>query len=260
MNSNFSPFQEQSKLDDSYFKTPRIWRFNTPDFYVFYYAIGAILAVLLILLLLISLAGGQQNTQEANLQEPPTLLNTDVPVAVTSPSSSSSALATSEPNVIAATPSPSAVPITASSELISAEQQPSYALRAEAYAKLKDDPALSQADKSRAMTAQQKYEALNLQAHKRLDGALNGLQKDHYTVSIRTLTRLIEQGEVLGDVYLQAKDELPKAYIKKIEYFMLLGQISKASHALVEAKGAGIQSEELNDYETKIKNLIKVSR
>lgn len=252
--------QDSQRLKRQYFAYPETWRFNSPDFYLFYYALGALLSVLLILFLLVLLVSGRPPAETAitqNLPPSPPPASAPIDLASTTPKPAASLA----PRVVAsAVPSPAASLVPANDALISAEQQPSYALRAESYARLRDDASLSATDRQRATQAYQRYNGLALQAQNRLETALDGIGKDRYTVSIRQLQALIKEGEVLGDVYLQAEQELPKAYYKKIDYYMLKGQISKASRALGEAKAAGIQSETISEYETKIKNLMKVSK
>jgi hypothetical protein len=102
--------------------------------------------------------------------------------------------------------------------------------------------------------------AASSKAKNRLERALDGIQKERFTVSIYQLSQLVKEGEILGDVYLQARQELPKAHFKKIDYYLIQGSLRKARAALGEAQAAGLSTEDLANYEAKIKSLEKVGR
>jgi hypothetical protein len=245
-----SPLESTSpQLNKQYFRYPEIWRFNSPDFYLFYYIIAGIIAVFSLFFLLIVLATnrGPQPVQQIQSKPVPS-----VSVSIQTPQSKASQ---STQKLQSTTPV-----ISHAQELLSAEQQPSYALRAESYAKLKENPALSATERQKASAAYTKYNRLNKRAEAKLKTAREQASKQYYSASIRSFENLIAQGEILGNVYLKAKEDVQTTRIKKIDYHLIQGELSKASLALAEAKKAGIADSLLTEYETRIKNLFKANQ
>jgi hypothetical protein len=71
---------------------------------------------------------------------------------------------------------------------------------------------------------------------------------------------LIGQGEILGNVYTQAKDELKRAHIKKIDFYLVQGQLTLARKAYNDAKASGVSDNDLLEYDTRIKDLFKANQ
>lgn len=260
--------RDPSRLRADYFAYPKLWRFNSPDFNLFYSALGAILAVAMILIFLLILASHRPvTTQQANA---PVNVEPQSPVASqpASPQAQSTvkALSSAAPSPTNAVPSASpsssadAGMLDSKARFDSAEQQPSYALRAEAYDKLRQAQDISYTDRIKATSAYKRYHALALDGQRQLDRALYGVKHQHYSQAIRQFKNIIASGEILGDAFLQAQQQLPKTYVKKIDYFLLQGQITQAHRALNEAKAAQVSDEVLHPYENKIKILEKASR
>src|SRR5262245_48080850 len=116
-----------SRLRNEYFRYPSLWRFNTPDFYVFYYVFAAIISILLIIVFLIILASSKHQASEpVPLNVEPRLKATPSPFV--SPVLKASPSATPLPSPSPAQPSSSGLP---SQALKSAAEEPTYALKAE---------------------------------------------------------------------------------------------------------------------------------
>lgn len=259
--------RDPSRLRPAYFVYPRLWRFNSPDFNLFYSALGAILAVAMILIFLLILASNRPAT--THQATAPVNVEPQSPVARQSASpqasvkASPSAVASVAPGATLApstTPSPETGTLDSKARFDSAEQQPSYSLRAEAYDKLRLAQDISYTDRIKATAAYKRYHALALDGQRQLDRALYGVKHQHYSQAIRQLKNIIAGGDILGDAFLKAQQELPKTYVKKIDYFLLQGQITQAHRALNEAKAAQVSDEVLHPYENKIKILEKASR
>lgn len=241
----------EDRLKPEFFRYPRFWRFNSSDFYVFYYAIGVVVALLMVLLFLVLLI----------VQQPaavPSKVTPTVPAATVIPSTAAPSPTVGPTSSPTAEPTPlSSAAANVQARFDSAEQQPSYSLRAEAYEKLKTASELTAADRSKANVAYQRYHRLALDGQRQLKQALYNMNHERFTQAIRQFKSLIASGEIQGEAFLQAQQSLPKAYLKKIDYYLLKGKITLAHRALNEAKQNQVLPEWLAPYEEKIKNLEK---
>ena len=232
----------KARLESDYFKSPKIWLFNSKDMYLYYYIIAGMIGSTILLLLVLSLMF---------------------------PGSKSESRSTTSNQVIEATPSsdiPASASATSASEaqipdenflgqLKSAEEQPTYELKAQAYQLLLDGNKLSGTYLARAKVKHQEYARLFDTYSTQLQRAEDFMNKEYFSDAIRYSKELIAKGPILGTAYTGAQETLKKAYFKKIDYYLIHANLSQARQAIQEAEQGNVSAEDLAEYREKIKNL-----
>ncbi|MBF2052219.1 MAG: hypothetical protein IGS03_02000 [Candidatus Sericytochromatia bacterium] len=139
--------------------------------------------------------------------------------------------------------------------LKSAQEQPTYALRVEAFRQLKDNPVLSPEQRNEVSRALTEAETALQTWEKNMALAKRYLEQEYYSSAIKALAPFLEKGPVLGPLLKEAEELYSKAHTKKIDYFLLKGQLTQAKKALKEAQSANLPDTVTQEYADKIKNL-----
>jgi len=232
---------EKRQLDPNFFRSAKPWWFNTSDFFYFYYVLAAVISSLLVLILLITYIA----TRPANPNQV-TQVNQQSESSLPSPAEEN--INQTEPSEPEASPDQQAL-------LDSAQTQPTYALKVEAYKLLLNDSRLSPSQKAQVKQALTENQTALTTWEKKLALAKSYMDKEYYSSSITTLSPFLSEGALLGHLYTEAEQLHTKAYLKKIDYFLIKGQITQAKQALAEARQAKVAEAQLNEYTEKIKNL-----
>ncbi|MGV3526445.1 MAG: hypothetical protein ACO1RX_19660 [Candidatus Sericytochromatia bacterium] len=225
------------KLDPAYFEPPRAWWFNSRDFFIYYYVLGAVMVGLFILsLLLFALPQGERT---------PSVPQTQTSLPSVAVSLEPAANNVSSPNTEQSL----------EERIASAESQPVLPLKIEAYAQILSDPSLSSTDKARVDKVYQAYRSDFQRSEKQLQQVEAYLEKDYYSAGIRVLKGLLAQGESLGQLHTQALELQEKVYLRRIDYYLLKNQLTQAESALKEARETQIDPGVLDEYAAKILQL-----
>lgn len=244
--------QFKAHLSPDYFRQPPVWFFNSPDMYLYYYLLGGVVAGILLLssgaMLLTSHHAASKPVPEKGVSQ-------SAPV-VSTPLTTASAETSAQPSI-----ETSSLPrITTLEQIKSAEEQPSYELKYKAYQQLLDSKAFSGKTLEQIQSQYQKYKHLDDKTNQALQLAQNYMSREYFTAAIRESHKLVQAGPILGNVYIEAQSLYKKAHLKKIDYYLIQGQLSKAKAALKQAEAAEISAEDLKSYSEKIKNLELVGR
>ena len=134
-----------------------------------------------------------------------------------------------------------------------AEHQPAMPLRLEAYQALPKprDPQLAARLKTRMDSCIERLQAYET----RLARARSYIQKEYYSNSLLLLAQLVKQGPEYGALYTEAQELLNRTSLKKIEFYIVKGQLAKARNALNNARLQGVSTDVLDHLSAKIKNI-----
>lgn len=229
-------FAEPQNLAPVYFVSPKAWWFHTSDFFIFYYILSAIIFIIALVVILFSGGTPQKNSQQLQSENQPL---TGI---------SASIEPEAEEPIEAPSPDQAAL-------LKSAQEQPTYALQMEAYRQLKDNQTLSNSQQNEVAALLLKTEAEFARWEKDLAAAKRYMEQEYYSSAIKALKPFLEAGSVLGNLLTEAQEVYVKAHTKKIDYFLLKGQITQAKKALQEAEQAKLSADHLSGYADKIQSL-----
>jgi len=140
-------------------------------------------------------------------------------------------------------------------QLKSAEEQPTYELKSQAYQLLLENQSLSGRYLEQAKTNHTKYKQLFDESATKLQTVQTFMDREYYSDAIRQSQALIKEGPILGTIHEEAQQLLNKAYVKKIDYFLIQGKLSSAKAALKAAESNQVSAALLSEYSEKIKNL-----
>lgn len=240
-------FAEPQQLAPVYFSPPKAWWFHTSDFFIFYYILSTIIGLIVIVVMLVSFAGGSSAPTQT----------TESPAVISSPES----VATDEMPEGTGLETPAATePLESASPdqvalLKSAQEQPTYALQVEAFRQLENNPVLSAEQRGEVSRALAEAEKQLQKWEKNMVLAKRYIDQEYYSSAIKALAPFLEAGPVLGPLLKEAEELYAKAHTKKIDYFLLKGQLTQAKKALKEAESANLPTTVTQDYADKIKNL-----
>lgn len=242
-------FAEAQQLAPVYFSPPKAWWFHTSDFFIFYYILSAIISIIVLVILLAGFSGGSSESA-APVQQPAVVASpetepADTEVLMTDPSPEANA---STDPLETASPDQAAL-------LKSAQEQPTYALQIEAYRQLQNNATLNAAQRDEVGRALRQAETELQRWEKNLTLAKRYMEQEYYSSAIKALTPFLEKGNVLGNLLPEAQAIYQKAHTKKIDYFLLKGQLTQAKKALQEAESGNLPESLTRDYAEKIKNL-----
>lgn len=99
------------------------------------------------------------------------------------------------------------------------------------------------------------YQRLITSYQKALQRAAGHIDREYYSAAIYILKPMLEEGTVLGSLYEEASQLMDKAYLKKINYFLVKANFTQSKRALVEAKQNGVSERALKELDDKIKRL-----
>lgn len=241
-----------SKYPSSFFQTRRPWWFNSADMAIYGYLLVGVIAAFLALILLISLLlnlSGQPSSDISN--------QSSAPASPAATESQPSAEIIPD-NTVSSTPVMTAENSGFAEAYNSALTQPTYELRQTALALILEK---GQATGPQIAQTQQKIAELKKKIEKNqktLALAERYIDLEYYSSSIQMFQGLIKTGPELGAVYEGAQKGLEKAYLKKIDYYLVKkASLALAEKTLKEAQAAGVQSSKLDEYATQIQNLKK---
>jgi tetratricopeptide (TPR) repeat protein len=247
-----------SYLKAGYFQNPRVWNLNSADLYPYFRVIlyAGILIILLLVLLLSTLLQGSSNQQAAMFNQTVDAFSKDTDKFQTK---SKDYLAKFPQGIYAVQVSRMQTDFSHLrflSAMNQAQHQPSLPLRMQAYQtilnqNLANDPLTKKELEEKINTYSKKVEAYEAQLAK----ARTYSQKEYYTSSLLLLSKLVKGGPQYGNLYTEAQDLLNRTSAKKIEFYLVKGQLRKARIALRDAKLYGVSSEVIDSLAKKIKNL-----
>ncbi|PIQ24559.1 hypothetical protein COW36_11115 [bacterium (Candidatus Blackallbacteria) CG17_big_fil_post_rev_8_21_14_2_50_48_46] len=247
-----------SHLQPEFFRAPEVWQLNSPDLYpyyriLFYSTVALIVAVLLILIAFIqgffvneaklfnavmtNYASNnpkfQEKAQEYLKKYPQGSYHLSVENIVQS---------SSQIGYLAA--------------LNQAEHQPSYPLKMQAYQNVLSKYSAIPAERKQKLEIKlAKYTKQVQEYENLLNKARTYSKKEYFTSSLLLLSKLVKKGPVYGNLYTEAQDLLNSISIKKIDFYLVKGQLRKAKIALNDARIYGVSENVLTDLSKKIKNL-----
>ncbi len=244
-----------SDLQPEFFATPSGWYWNAPDLWPYYRLVlyGGLALLLLGSLLISNLfqsASGREarsfNTLIQTLEQEPERFGQAAQVYLKRFPKGHWSVQVQD----LATNLPATVFYRAMNQ---AEHQPALPLRLEAYQALPRprDPQLGgrlQKNITRCIERIQIYET-------RLARARTYIQKEYYSNSLLLLAQLVKQGPEYGALYTEAQELLNRTSLKKIEFYIVKGQLGKARNALNNARLQGVSADVLDHLSAKIKNI-----
>lgn len=140
-------------------------------------------------------------------------------------------------------------------QLNQAEQQPTLPLRVEAYQVLLKQGGVEGALQKKIQDRLQRYSQMVQTYETQLARARRYSQKEYYSASLAILAQLVKQGPQYGTFYQEAQDLLNRISVKKIDYYIVKGQLAKARMALAEAYYLGVSPAVLEELTKKIKGI-----
>lgn len=137
-----------------------------------------------------------------------------------------------------------------------AQRQPNLPLKLQAYqALLKQQTPPSPEMQKELQATMGKYAKMIEGYESQLGKARTYSQKQYYTSSLLLLSKLVKGGPQYGHLYTEAQDLLNRTSAKKIDYFLVKGQLRKARVALRDAQIHGVSSDVIDSLAKKIKSL-----
>ncbi len=137
-----------------------------------------------------------------------------------------------------------------------AQRQPNLPLKLQAYqALLKQQTPPSPEMQKELQETMGKYAKMIEGYENQLAKARTYSQKQYYTSSLLLLSKLVKGGPQYGHLYTEAQDLLNRTSAKKIDYFLVKGQLRKARIALRDAQIHGVSSDVIDSLAKKIKSL-----
>lgn len=237
---------KKRKLSPRYFNLQSPWFFNTPDVIPFAYLLFGIVVGLFVLFLLLLFMLGLFS-QPVNTSPP---VNSATETAIESTDSTSEETENLSPIV-----RNSQAQESIETQIQKAQSQPTYDLRLQAFLKIEEKGELS-ADQAQQIKAlkQESTQAIT-KAQQTYLSIENALQNEYYSTAISKSKALMDEGEILGVIYTNAKEAYEKAHLRKIEYYLKVAQLGKAEAALNEARAAQINDSKLKSYAETIQSL-----
>lgn len=243
---------KKRKLSPRYFNLQSPWFFNTPDVIPFAYLLFGIVVGLfvlcLLLLFMLGLFSQPVNTSPA--------VNSATETAIESSGTAESTDLTSEETEnLSPIVRNSQAQESIETQIQKAQSQPTYDLRLQALLKIEEKGELS-ADQAQQIKAlkQESTQAIT-KAQQTYLSIENALQNEYYSTAISKSKALMDEGEILGVIYTNAKEAYEKAHLRKIEYYLKVAQLGKAEAALNEARAAQINDSKLKSYAETIQSL-----
>jgi hypothetical protein len=137
-----------------------------------------------------------------------------------------------------------------------AQRQPNLPLKLQAYqALLKQQTPPSPEMQKELQETMGKYAKMIEGYENQLAKARTYSQKQYFTSSLLLLSKLVKGGPQYGHLYTEAQDLLNRTSAKKIDYFLVKGQLRKARIALRDAQIHGVSSDVIDSLAKKIKSL-----
>lgn len=137
-----------------------------------------------------------------------------------------------------------------------AQRQPSLPLKLQAYQTLLKQQKIPSPEMQKELQEKiSKYAKMVEGYENQLAKARTYSQKQYYTSSLLLLSQLVKGGPQYGHLYTEAQDLLNRTSAKKIDFFLVKGQLRKARVALRDAQIHGVSSDVIDSLAKKIKSL-----
>lgn len=247
-----------SDLKPEFFQGPQKWNWNASDLYPYYRLVfySALAGMLLLTFLLLSLLQGAPAREAAAFErvvaalaaEPAEFQKQSARFLQKFPRSSYVAQVQSlsqQQNLLLLL-----------KQINQAEHQPSLPLQVEAYQVLqKQSGNLPEAQRLKITDRLNRYSRMVQEYEAQLAKARIYSQKEYFTSSLLILAQLVKKGPQYGVLYLEAQELLNRTSVKKIDYYIVKGQLQRARIALADARYQGVSQPVLDELARKIKNL-----
>lgn len=99
------------------------------------------------------------------------------------------------------------------------------------------------------------YQRLVISYQKALERAAGHIDREYYSAAIYILKPMLEEGSVLGSIYDEASQLMDKAYLKRINYYLVKANFTQSKRALAEAKQNRVSERAIKELDDKIKRL-----
>lgn len=247
-----------SYLKGAYFHAPQGWQINSPDLYPYYRIVfyGLVVAFLLFVLLLSSLFQGA-GPKEAKLfaqtvdtlsHQPEKFQEQATEFLKKYPQGAYKAQVVQLQADLANHQFLQTLNL--------AQRQPSLPLKLQAYQNLLKQHTPPTPEMQKELQDKiSKYAKMVEGYENQLAKARTYSQKQYYTSSLLLLSKLVKGGPQYGHLYTEAQDLLNRTSAKKIDYFLVKGQLRKARIALRDAQIHGVSSDVIDSLAKKIKSL-----
>lgn len=246
-----------SYLKGDYFQAPKGWQFNSSDLYPYYrmFFYGCLLLLFVLFLLLSSVFQGTNQKeakafhQTVQALEQPERFNEVVNGYLTKyPQGQYRAqVVLLQANM---------AQLKFLQTLNQAQRQPSLPLKLQAYQTLLKQKQFPSSEAQKSLEEKiATYGKLVSSYEEQLAKARTYSQKEYFTSSLLLLSKLVKAGPQYGHLYTEAQDLLNRTSAKKIDYFLVKGQLRKAKIALRDAQIHGVSSDVIDALAKKIKSL-----